>query len=413
MRKRNSALIVIILLVLGLGVVFFYKYSDQIFLPKQPSSGSKKEIPVVDPIKDQIQDMSLKEKVGQLVMVGLDGYEMNINSQKLIQDYHVGGFVLLKRNVKDSQQLLDLVNTLKETNSINKIPLFLAIDEEGGRVSRMPEEFKKMPTSQKIGEHNNRKLSKRVGEILGKEVKAFGMNMNLAPVLDIFCNPQNTVIGDRAFGDNPDLVSKLGLQAMKGIQEQGIISVVKHFPGHGDTSVDSHVGLPIIGHDLERLMVFELLPFSHVIDNNVDAIMLAHILLPKLDPNFPASFSETIISEILREKMNYDGVIMTDDMTMGAIADNYDISNMAVKSIQSGCDIILICNDFSTKEDVLKAIHSAVETGIISSERIDESVYRVLQLKKKYSLTDQQVESVDVQGINSEIEQLYKDYPDL
>lgn len=414
MRKRNSALIVILLLVMTIGVFFFYKYANQIFLPQQPSSSSgEEEVPVVDPIREKIQEMSLKEKVGQLVMVGVDGYEMDINSQKLIQDYHVGGFVLLERNVKDSRQLLDLVNELKEANSSNRIPLFLAIDEEGGRVSRMPEGFKKMPASQKIGGYNSSELSKRAGVILGKEVKAFGMNMDLAPVLDIFSNPKNKVIGDRAYGDNPDLVSKLGLQAMKGIQEQGVISVVKHFPGHGDTSVDSHEGLPILYHDLERLMLFELLPFSQAIVNNADAVMLAHILLPKLDPNYPASFSEIIISGILREKMNYDGVIMTDDMTMGAIAKNYNISEMAVKSIQSGCDIILICNDFFIKEAVINAIQSAAEKGIISSGRIDESVYRILQLKEKYSLTDRQILSVDVQGINSEIEKLYKDYPDL
>lgn len=414
MRKRNIALIGIMLLILIIGVGFFYKYSNQIpLLNQQSSSDSEEEVPVVDPIKEQIQEMSLKEKVGQLVMVGVDGHEMNINSQQLIQEYHVGGFVLLKRNVKDSQQLLDLVNSLKETNAVNKIPLFLALDEEGGRVSRMPEEFKKMPPSQKIGDQNNRKLSKRVGKILGKEIQTFGMNMNLAPVLDIVSNTQNTVIGDRAIGDNPDLVSKLGVQTMKGIQEQEIVSVVKHFPGHGDTSVDSHVGLPIVDYDLERLMFFELLPFSHAIVNNVDAIMLAHILLPKLDPDYPASFSEAIIEGILRMEMNYDGVIVTDDMTMGAVAENYNISEVAVKSIQAGSDIVLVCNNFLTEETVLKTILSAVETGKISSEQIDESVYRILKLKRKYSLTDQQVVSVDVQGINSEIKQLYEDYPDL
>ncbi|HHY25703.1 MAG TPA: beta-N-acetylhexosaminidase, partial [Desulfitobacterium dehalogenans] len=325
----------------------------------------------------------------------------------------VGGFILLKKNVNDTQQMLKLLNALKDTNGVNKIPLFLALDEEGGRVSRMPSEFKKMPSSLRVGALNNGALGKRMGEILGREVKEFGMNVNFAPVLDIFSNPKNTVIGDRAFGNTPELVSKVGIKTMEGIQDQGIISVVKHFPGHGDTSVDSHVGLPRVDYDLERLRNFELVPFAEAIANDVDAIMLAHILLPKIDPDYPASFSKALISDILRKEMNYDGVVMTDDMTMGAIVENYTIGEASVKSILAGSDIVLVCHDFAKEEAVLKEILHAAETGRIPSDRIDESVYRILKLKEKYALADRQIGSVDVQGINAEIEQLYKNYPAL
>ncbi|MDD4565040.1 MAG: beta-N-acetylhexosaminidase [Eubacteriales bacterium] len=420
MHKRKGILIRITLLALILGFFFLFDKSNyQIQIPSNPlpdqtsSADSSEEVLAVDPIKEQIQGMSLKEKVGQLVMAGVDGYETDVNSKQLLQDYHVGGFVFLKKNVKDAQQMLNLVNALKETNGMNRIPLFLALDEEGGRVSRMPSEFKKIPSSQQIGAQNNGELAKRAGGILGKEVKAFGMNVNFAPVLDIFSNPENTVIGDRAFGAHPELVSKLGIQVMKGIQEQKIISVVKHFPGHGDTLVDSHEDLPRVYYDLERLKSFELIPFSQAIANNADAIMLAHILLPKIDPDYPATFSEALINGVIRKGMNYDGVVITDDMTMGAIAENYDIGEAAVKSIRSGSDIVLVCNDFDKEVAVLKAIHAAAETGIIPSDRIDESVCRILKLKEKYALADQQTESMDVQSINAEIEQLYKDYPAL
>ncbi|AGA68402.1 beta-glucosidase-like glycosyl hydrolase [Desulfitobacterium dichloroeliminans LMG P-21439] len=369
--------------------------------------------PKVDPIAEQLKEMSLEEKVGQLVIVGTDGYEINENTQRLIQTYHVGGFILFQKNIRDTQQMLDLVNSLKKTNAINEVPLFLALDEEGGRVSRMPAELRRMPSSQKVGKQNDSDLATRVGVVLGQELKVFGMNVNFAPVLDIFSNPQNTVIGDRALGSTPELVSELGIQSMKGIQAQNIIPVVKHFPGHGDTTVDSHVGLPKVDYDLERLQSFELIPFSEAIAHDADAIMLAHILIPQLDPEYPASLSKTLISDILREDMKFEGVVFTDDMTMGAILENYEIGEAAVKSLQAGSDIVLICHDFVQEEAALQAILAAARTGVISSDRIDESVYRVLALKKKYGLSNQSVESVDVQGINAEITKLYEDYPAL
>ncbi|MGI6120380.1 MAG: beta-N-acetylhexosaminidase [Desulfosporosinus sp.] len=406
MRKKYLFLILAFALLVILVYVFTIKNIDNENVTDLPGD-------VVDPIKEQIKGMSLEEKIGQLVMVGVDGYENNENSQQLIKKYHVGGIVLLQKNVKDANQMLSLVNSLKETNSVHKIPLFLAIDEEGGRVSRMPVEFTKIPSSHRIGELNNSELSYRLGGIIGEELKSFGLNMNFAPVLDVNSNPQNPVIGDRAFGDEPNLVSKLGIQTMKGLQMQNIISVVKHFPGHGDTAVDSHIGLPIINHDIDRLNNLELVPFYKAIESKVDAIMLAHILLPKIDTEHPASFSQIIISEILRTKMSFDGVIITDDMTMGAIENNYDIGEAAVRSINAGSDIVLVCHDFVKKEAVIQAIKTAAQMGIISPERIDQSVYRILVLKRKYALTDKTVESVNPQIINDKIEALFRDLPTI
>lgn len=356
-------------------------------------------------ILNQMAEMSLEEKIGQLFIVGLEGYSLDDNSLEMIEKHHVGGFILFKRNIKDVEQLVALTNALKAANSNNKIPLFISVDEEGGIVSRMPEGVKKLPSSGSLGRLGSEELSYEVGKILGYELKLFGFNMNFAPVLDINSNPQNPVIGERAFGSDKELVSKLGIQTMKGIQSQGIISVVKHFPGHGDTSVDSHVGLPRVDHGLERLREFELVPFAKAIESGADAVMVAHILFPQIDPENPSTLSKAIITDILKEEMGFEGVVITDDMTMGAIMENYSIGEAVVKSILAGSDLILVCHGHENGLQAITAIREAVEEGAISEDRIDESVYKILKLKKKYNLSDQPVEKPDIQKLNKMIEE--------
>jgi len=363
-----------------------------------------------DPIRQILNGMSLKEKIGQMVMVGLEGYAVDADARSLINEYKVGGFVLFGYNVQSSGQLLALTNYLKITNSKGKAPLFMAVDEEGGRVSRMPKNIKDLPSSGAIGAINNSGLSYQVGRVIAEEIKAFGFNMNFAPVMDINSNPNNPVIGDRSFGSNAEVVSKLGVQTMKGIQASGIISVVKHFPGHGDTSVDSHLGLPYVNHDLNRLRGFELVPFNAAIKNNADAVMIAHILLSKVDPQNPASMSRTIITDILRNQMKFKGVVVTDDMTMGAIVKNYDIGTAAVKAVNAGADIVLVCRGYKDETEVLEELRSAAANGAIPSWRIDDSVYRILKLKRQYGLSDTRKSQVDVNWINSEIDKVLKLY---
>jgi len=282
----------------------------------------------VDPLKNQIEQMTVDEKVGQMVMIGLEGYEKDPYAQEMITKYKVGGFIFFKRNINNAYPTLTLINSLKEANRENKIPLFFAVDEEGGRVTRMPAEFTKLPTSRAIGKINSEDFAFEVGSIIGQQLKSLGFNMNFAPVLDIDSNPNNPVIGDRSFGHNEEIVSKLGTATMKGIQSQ-VISAVKHFPGHGDTSTDSHISLPVVNHDMDRLKDFELVPFAQAIENGADMVMVAHILLPKIDQENPVTLSETVITDILREEMKFNGVIITDDMTMGAITENYDIGDAA------------------------------------------------------------------------------------
>lgn len=357
----------------------------------------------IDPIKEQIQKMTIDEKIGQIVIMGLDGYTIDDTAKRMIEDYYVGGFIFFGRNVKDSTQLLQLINSLKDTNSGNNIPLFISVDEEGGKVSRVPNEFIKIPTNRTIGQKNDGKVSYQIGSAIGETIKSFGFNMNFAPILDIDSNPKNPVIGDRSYGSNEKIVSELGIEAMKGIQSKGVIPVVKHFPGHGDTAVDSHISLPTVNKDLKSLMEFELIPFKESIKNGADAVMVAHILFNEIEPENPATLSKVLITDILRDQLNFNGVVITDDLTMGAIMENYDIGDAAVRSVKAGSDIVLVCHDYDNGIEVLNALKNAVEERMISEERIDESVYRVLELKKKYDLTDDKINSIDINRINAEI----------
>lgn len=363
-----------------------------------------------DAIKELIGKMTLDEKIGQMVIVGVDDYTNNSHSTEMIEAYHVGGFILFDRNIKDPSQALGLINSLKETNAGNKSPLFIGVDEEGGRVTRMPVGLARIPTNKAIGQADNSDFSYEIGKAIGGELKAFGMNMNFAPVLDINSNPKNPVIGDRSFGANPEIVSKLGVQTMKGLQSQNIISVVKHFPGHGDTSVDSHKSLPVVNHGLDRLKAFELLPFAEAVKNNADAVMVAHILLPEIDKENPASLSKAVITDILRGELKFNGVVITDDMTMGAIIQNYGIGEAAVKSVNAGSDIVLVCHEYDKEISVIKALKAAAETGTISEDTINDSVYRILKLKQKYGLADETLGSIDVDRINASIKGVLNRY---
>lgn len=366
--------------------------------------------PGVDTIKETIKNMTVNEKIGQMVITGLDGYDVNSNTRKMLTDYKTGGFIILGENVKSASQLLKLINSLKDLNSNNKIPLFIAVDGEGGNISRMPPEFHKIPLNRKVGDTGNTEFAYELGAVVADQLKSFGFNLDFAPVMDINSNPQNPVIGDRSFGSTPDIVTSMGIKNMEGIQSKNIIPVLKHFPGHGDTSVDSHIGLPLVTNGLSRLESFELIPFSEAIQNNADAVMTAHILLPNIDPENPATMSKVILTNILRDKLKFNGVIITDDMTMGAIVKNYNIGEAAVRSINAGSDLILVCHDNANRLAVIDALRKAARNGTIPMSRIDGSVYRILKLKEKYHLNDSNIKAIDVKKINGMIDSVLNKY---
>jgi beta-N-acetylhexosaminidase len=365
---------------------------------------------LIDQLKQQISEMTDTEKIGQLVVVGMEGTTAGPDDLKLIADRKVGGMIFFKPNLTDTTQTVKLLNDLKKMNAGNRIPLWLSVDEEGGRVTRLPAEFAKLPTARSIGRINSLAYSREVGTLLGEGLRSVGFNLDYAPVLDVNSNPNNPVIGDRAFGTEPDVVTRIGIQVMKGLQAAGVASVVKHFPGHGDTSVDSHIGLPVVQHDLDRLRSLELIPFQAAVEQGVDAVMVAHILLPRLDAEHPASFSKAVITGLLREELGYNGVVMTDDMTMGAIAEHYDTGAAAVEAVLAGADIVLVCHDYVKENAVLDALTQAVEDDRISPLRLDESVLRILLMKNKYELSDKPVAVPDVTELNAKVKALLQKY---
>lgn len=367
---------------------------------------SKEEIEDKDNIKETIDKMTIEEKIGQLMIIGINGLTIDDYTKEMIEKYHIGGFILFKYNISDENQILELLNSLKKANSTNSIPLFLSIDEEGGRVSRLPNSFLKLPGAKKIGDINDRDISLEYGKIIGKRLKSLGFNMNFGPVLDVNSNPKNPVIGDRAFGSIVERVVDNGIQVMKGTRTEKIISIVKHFPGHGDTNTDSHIDLPIIDKDLEEMEELELVPFKESMKESVDGIMIGHILFPKLDSQYPVTLSRAVITGFLREKLAYEGLIISDDMTMGAIIKNYAIEEAAVNFLKAGGDLLLICHGYENHIKIIEKIKEEIHKGGITQEELDEKVYRILQIKEKYKLEDRLIEEVDMDAINSKTQQL-------
>lgn len=368
------------------------------------------DLEVVDEIAIKVDSMNIDEKIGQLIIAGFEGQEISDEVKSLISKYKIGGFILFARNIKDSQQTRHLLNDLKYENSNNDYPLFLSIDEEGGRVSRLPSDYKKLPTALEVGNKDSEKISRELGELLGHRVKSLGFNLDFAPVLDIYSNPKNTVIGNRAFGKTVKQASDNAINVMQGIRDSGVIPTVKHFPGHGDTIMDSHLNLPKVKKTLEELKSFEIKPFESAISNDVPIIMIAHILYPDIDEEYPSSMSFQIIENILRRDLSYNGVVISDDMTMGAISNNYTIEEATIKFLKAGGDIALICHGESNTINVINRVKEEVESGEISIEELDCKVYRVLKLKSKYGLEDSIIDNIDFETLNKETSKFLSEF---
>ena len=367
---------------------------------------SNKNNQTIDVIQQKLDNMTLDEKIGQMITIGIDGYSVDDTAKQLITDKKVGGVILFKDNISDSNQLLQLINDIKGINSTNKIPIFISVDQEGGRVNRLPSEIKSLPSNEIIGNKNDNKLAYDIGKNIGYALGSFGFNMDFAPVLDVNSNPNNTVIGDRSFSNDKDKVASLGASEINGFKDSNIISVAKHFPGHGDTATDSHYALPIINKTLDELKSVEFVPFKKAIEEKVPAIMVSHILMPQIDANNPASMSKTIITDILRKDLKFDGLIVTDDMTMGAVTNDLDITTACINSINAGADLLLVCHGYDNEINVINAIKDAVNNGIISIDTINRSVYKILSLKENYKITDEKIEKVDINTINTKFEDI-------
>jgi beta-N-acetylhexosaminidase len=319
-------------------------------------------------------------QIGQLFILGFDGPEPDDHLLGLIRDFGIGGVILFSRNIQTPLQTAKLVRNLQE---ISGIPLLIGIDQEGGTVSRLPSPFTSFPGNHALGRSGSPDLAYAFGQATARELSAVGINLNFAPVLDVNTHPENPVIGSRAFGEEPELVAKLGCAVIQGLQEEGVIACGKHFPGHGDTSLDSHLALPCVTHGKERLWNTEMLPFQRAMKHDLESIMTAHVLYPELDPDLPGTLSPAIIQRILREKLGFNGVVFTDDLEMKAVEDGWGIEASCVLSLKAGADALLICHDPIKQEKSLHAVIRAVEEGEITVERIEEAAGRVLDLKRR------------------------------
>ena len=338
-----------------------------------------------DDIKKMMAKMDINEKLGQMI---IGGYDNITEIQPIIRENKLGGVILFKKNINSVSQTIKDTQALQESNLQNKIPIFISVDQEGGGVSRLPSEVGTFESASSIGKRNDPTYAFNSGVKIAKAIKKLGFNLDFAPVLDIYSNPENTVIADRAFGTTSDRVSKIGIQVLKGLRSENIIPTAKHFPGHGDTKVDSHVGLPVVNKSIKELNNLEFKPFIEAIKNNVEMIMIAHIKLSKVE-DLPSTLSNKVVTGILRKQLGFNGVIITDDMTMGAITQTYNLSDAALKSVNAGCDIVLVAQGPQNSVLVLNALKAAYQDGKLTEQRIDESVYRILTLKKQYELLNQ------------------------
>jgi beta-N-acetylhexosaminidase len=326
--------------------------------------------------------MTLREQLGQLFMVGFLGSSVSKDFAAFIREYQPGGVILFSRNLESVGQIVDLTNHLQRLSPHS--PLLISIDQEGGRVSRLPKGFTIFPPCEGVGRCNSYELAYAAASVVAAELRCVGINMNMAPVLDVNSNPDNPVIGDRAFGSTPAVVCEMGQATVAGLQDNRVVACGKHFPGHGDTAADSHKELPVVAAPLQRLREVEWPPFEHAIQHGVASMMTAHVRYDALDPQRPATLSPEIIQSLLREQFRYDGVVLTDDLEMHAIIDHYGIGDASVLAFQAGCDILLICKDYDREVAAIHAMEAAVKEGKISAARLQLSLARIEKLKARF-----------------------------
>ena len=335
----------------------------------------------------EIQDLSLQEKIGQLMCIGFKTPVLTEEIRAMIREYKIGNFILFSRNIRNLTQFEKLNRDIhEEVMKTTGIMPFIGIDQEGGNIIRIKEKSTSYPGPMTLSA-TTIENAKMVGHMMGRDLMALGVNMNFAPLLDINNNPKNPIIGIRSFSDKPEIVSKYAIELIKGMQEEGIIATAKHYPGHGDVEIDSHLDLPIFTFDKERLYNMELKPYKEAIDKGLKSIMTAHILFKEIDNENPATLSKILLKGILRDELNYKGLIYSDCMEMDAISKRMPISQAAVKGIKAGNDIILVCHTKEHQIESIKKIKKAIEDNLITLEEIDDRVSRILKYKNEvYSI---------------------------
>lgn len=398
MKKKYIILICIILLfiILFVSSLFWNKdnnnvnnvenvdIKNEVVENKEEVKKTDEEL-LLEKVDKKLSEMTLREKIGQMLIIAY--YDTNYTNEldTLLKEVKPSGFILFEKNVTNYENTVDYISKIKATANI---PMIMSIDQEGGRVQKIKNvdgvNVQIIPNMYDLGKTYDTELSYDVGTVIGEELSAFGVNTDFAPILDIFSNPDNKVIGNRAFGNDSNTVISMALPLARGIKNSGVVPVYKHFPGHGDTGSDSHVELPIVSKTKEELYQNELLTFKAAIEDGAEMIMTAHIALPKITGSYiPATLSKDIVNGILREEMGFDGVVITDAINMKALSDNYSLEQICEYTINAGVDIILMPTD---PKDALNTIERLVNNGNVTEDRINESVKRILNLKYKKNM---------------------------
>jgi beta-N-acetylhexosaminidase len=330
--------------------------------------------------------MSLRDvrhHIGQLAIAGFAGESIPADLRTIAREFDLGGIILFARNVVAPEQVAEIA---REAQTLAQdLPLWVSVDQEGGRVARLKRPFTEWPPMQTLGRSGDEGLAARFARALARELKAVGVTLDYAPVLDILTNPKNPVIGDRALAERAEDVARLGRTIVTALQGEGIAACGKHFPGHGDTSTDSHHELPLVEHAPDRLDAIELAPFRAAIDAGVAAIMTAHILIPALDEEKPATLSPAVVTDLLKRKLGYGGLILSDDLEMRAISGRYGIPEATVLAVGAGCDAVLMCGASQEPQAAaLEALIKAVEGGSLPLARVEDAMARHRRVKERF-----------------------------
>ena len=367
--------------------------SDEVLVIEPKAIGE--EVIQIEPVDEQINRyielMSIQEKVAQMfivlpeALVGVDTVTSAGEATKnAINELPVGGLIYMEKNLQSPEQVKDMLTNLQEYSMKRiKLPMFTAIDEEGGTVTRISGrsgfDVPSIGEMATVGQTGDISQASEVGNTMGRYLSNLGFNVDFAPAADVLSNPNNKVVRSRSFGSNPEMVANMAVAVMEGLQSYGVCATFKHFPGHGATTGDTHEGYAYTEKSLEELQACELVPFVKGIERAVPFIMVGHISVPTvIGDNTPASLSKTMITEVLREQMGYDGIVITDAMNMGAIVQSYSSAEAAIRTIQAGSDIVLMPADFNS---AYQGVMQAIESGSIPTDRIDESVRRILKVK--------------------------------
>lgn len=380
MRKKIIITVIVIIIII-LGILFNDK---NIFSNVEESKSAQEEIPIAqqnltidEKVDKTVESMSQTEKLGQMVMIGIQGTKVDDDSLYMLHQFHMGGVILFDRNMDSPEQVKQLTSDL-QAQSNEKVPLFIGIDEEGGDVVRMAEKLTPAPSQKEIGATGDIEQAKTWAIKTAKSLKDMGINVNFAPVADVGSNDK------RSYSTDANTVIDFVRAATKGYQQENIIYSLKHFPGIGKGKVDSHIDSSSIDVAKEVLMTEDILPFKTIIDEsdpNDYFILVSHLKYLALDEEYPASLSSKIMTDLLRNEFGYKGIIITDDMEMGAVANHNDFRSIGVNAVKAGADIVLVCHEYKHQQEVYLGLLDAVNSGEISQERIDESVKRIIKVK--------------------------------